>query len=134
MKNKNKVMNVIIVALCVVFVIAALSFVREFSDYSSIYAVKEDSFLYCLQSGNYGEMVDRMKQNQGEGVELTQTYEECYAVAEYFEAASLYKAYMLDGNMEKASQQKERMEDAATRMGEFSYAIGDMNKRLGLEE
>ena len=52
---------------------------------------------------------------------------ECYAVADYYEAASLYYAYENIGNAAKAAIAKADMEEAEGRMGDLSYCAEEID-------
>lgn len=134
MNIKNLIANIVIGILCLVLLVTSFIFVKELSYYGDSYTIEEDSFLYTLQDQDYIQLVEYWKRNEAAGVKVTEDLGECYAVAEYYEAASLYKAHMQVENKEQAALQKEKMEDAASRMGELSYAVETINAILELEE
>lgn len=134
MKIKNMITNVIIGILCLVLLVASFAFVKELSYYGNSYTIEEDSFLYALKDEDYVRLVEYWKRNEAAGVRVTENLGECYAVAEYYEAASLYKAYKQMGNKAQTALYKGKMEDAVSRMGALSYTGKNINKRLGLEE
>ena len=132
MKIKNLVMNLCIGFLSFVFVVSLFFLGQEVMSYHTNYYPEEDSFLYSLQQQEYAYMVEMMYRNQAANVKTNTTYEECYAVAKYYEAATYYKAYKLDGNQELAEDKKEMMDEQLLRMGELSYAAEDINTILGI--
>ena len=132
MKIKNLVMNLSIGFLSFVFVVSLFFLGQEVISYRTNYHPEEDSFLYSLQQQEYAYMVEMMYRNQSAGVKTNSTYEECYAVATYYEAATYYKAYKADGNETLAQEKKEIMQEQILRMGDLSYAAEDINMILGI--
>lgn len=128
--GKHKALNGIILALTLLLLgnmaVAGFSLAEEMRDAG----VGEDSFLWQLESGNYPSMVEMMYLNKACKVKATETMKECYAVAEYFEAASYQKAYQRDGQEEKAAYYEKKMEDCRTRMGTLTFAADDIERVL----
>ena len=134
MKIKNTVINIVIGILCFVFVIVSFFTFAEAMDYYRDYHPKEDSFLYAIEDGDYSRLVEMMYRNEAAGVETSEIYEECYAVARYYEAATYYKAYKNAGDMPRAVEKKEIMEKQIPLMGELSGCAEDIDKMLKLEQ
>lgn len=133
MKIKNTIINIVIVGLCFVFGILSIVTFTEAMDYYRDYHPGEDSFLYAIEDGDYSRMVEMMYLNEAAGVETSEIYEECYAVARYYEAATYYKAYKNAGDMARAQEKKQIMERQISRMGELSGCAEDIDKILKLE-
>ena len=133
MKIKNTIINIIIGGLCFVFVILSFITFAEAMDYHRDYHPGEDSFLYAIEDGDYSRLVEMMYRNEVAGVETSEIYEECYAVARYYEAATYYKAYKNAGDMTRAQEKKQIMEGQISRMGELSGCAEDIDKMLKLE-
>ena len=55
------------------------------------YTVSEDSLLYALEDGRYGDLTESYHRNLVSDVKATDTMKECYAIARYYEAAIDYK-------------------------------------------
>lgn len=134
MKIKDMIFNIVIGVLCVVLVITIAAVAFEFHDITRIYKYDEDRFLYALQYEEYDNMLRCMKENEVNNVKTTETMEECYAIARYYEAVFYYKAYMEAGETEKAAEKAEIMEIQAEKMGQLSYAEEDIRESLGLDE
>lgn len=130
---KDHIFNIMIGILCVVLVITTFVTVGNFLDNMRIYTYDEEDFLYCIQSENYYEMVGYMHNNEVNEVKVTKGMEECYAVARYYEAASMYKAYQAVGRNSEAKEQKDIMQEQMDAMGELSYAVEDIDKQLELK-
>lgn len=133
MKIKNMLSNIVIVALCLVFVVFVFYTVSEFIGYYDSYHPDESDFLYSVQQQEYASMVQMMYRNEAADIKTNNTYEECYAVARYYEAATYYKAYQHVGNNKAAAEKLEIMKEQALQMGELSFAAEDINKKLEIE-
>ena len=133
MKSKKIILNAIIVFLCLIFVIVSGVFISQMVDYNRSYHPDESSFLYACQEQDYVRMVNMMHRNLAAGVKSSDTMEECYAVAEYYEAATYYRAYFIAGNHDKAMKKKQIMDEKAALMGDLFYVAEDINKKLELD-
>lgn len=133
MKIKNIILNIIIAFLCLVFVISSGILVSEVVGYHRNYYPDENSFLYAVQEQDYVRMVDMMHRNLAADVKSNETFEECYAVARYYEAATYFKAYKEAGN-DKAAQEKAKiMEEQVLLMGDLTYAAAEIDAKLGIQ-
>ena len=63
----------------------------EMIDGMRSYTVSEDSMIYALQDGRFGDLVSDYHRNMAAEAKSTETMEECYAIARYYEAAIDYK-------------------------------------------
>lgn len=91
------------------------------------YHYDEDMFLYSIQDGRYSELAEKMNRNKIEHVKADAQLLECYAVADYYEAASMYYAYEKMEDAQKAASAKDDMEDAQSRMGDLSYCAAEID-------
>ena len=133
MKIKNMAINMVIGILCFVFVILSFITLAETMDYYRDYYPKEDSFLYTIEDRDYSRLVEMMYRNEAAGVKTSEIYEECYAVARYYEAATYYKAYKNAGDEIRASEKKKIMDSQIVLMGDLDYSVKDIDKLLELE-
>jgi hypothetical protein len=133
MKIKEKVLNLILAALCLVMLLSLIALVTGLHSYNTNYYPRTESFLYNLQDGDYVHMVTMMHQSEAAGVKADADRQECYAVARYYEAATYYKAYLQAGDSEQAAQKRTIMEAQKSLMGELSYAAEEIDQVLGLE-
>lgn len=95
----------------------------------------EGSFISWMRYETYPHTVlytaeNRAEQKSGYDAEHLLA---CYAVADYYEAASLYKAYLTTGDEERAARMLERMQEAEAGMGELSFEISKIRTQLGIE-
>jgi len=128
----NLVLDIVIVLLCLALVAAAAFAVSSFRD-SFGWAYDADSFYYRLSDGDYGSAVEMYYLNEANKVKADDELRQYYAVAEYFEAASFYKAFRDAGDEGSAERYLARMEDAERRMGVLSFEAGKIDDILGID-
>lgn len=136
MKNKgiNAITNVIIGIMCAVFVILVWMTWREFKYARSNYIWSEDNLLGYIHSEDYTDMLRSAYNNEMRGIASTDTMKECYAVAYYYEAAALYKAYAETGKTEEAKKYGRMMEEQEALMGELTFAAEEIREELGIKQ
>ncbi len=138
MKNKEKanvvkwILNIIIIVLSFFFFVTVCATLSELNDAFG-YNYDADSFYYKLQSENYRDMVQARYHNIMNGHNGNATLKEYYGVAEYYEMASLYKAYTVAGNEEMATHFQNKMQEAEKRMGDWNITKDSIHKQLGIE-
>ncbi len=134
MKNKEKLLNIVIVFLSVAIVVTAFAVFNEYMSYKNMDVHTEEEFFINLSHQDYDTMVWYMYSNEASGVTPTRDMKNMYAVARYYEAAFLYKAYAENGDTTAAEEKKQIMDEQVSLMGEFSYAKADIDTLLGLVE
>ena len=142
MKNKgsngaNKVvtwiMNIIIIVLSLILFVMIFLLIAEFNSAFNRERSTE-SFGYFVSSEEYHQLGGIYHNNLAHGYKPDAETAEYYGVAQYFEAAFIYNAYMETGNEEMAQVYKEKMQAAKTEMGGWDIAIPSIHKQLGIEE
>ena len=130
-KTFRMITNLVIIALS--FFIILFTAVGIFEMVSSMqgYTVSEDSMIYALQDGRYGELVSDYHRNMVSDVKTTETMEECYAIARYYEAAIDYKLAEQENNPELLETSEKIMKEAEAQMGALSFAKDDIDTLLG---
>ena len=127
--------------LVTTFIIAILAFftvlftgmgIVEMVDGMRSYIASEDSMVYALQDGRYGDLVSDYHRNMAANAKSTETMEECYAIARYYEAAIDYKLAVQENDRELLESSEKIMKESAAQMGSFSFAEKDINHLLGL--
>ncbi len=136
MENKRKspvnlVLDIVIVLLCLALVGAAAFAVSSFHD-SLGWAYDADSFYYRLSDGDYGAAVEMYYLNQTYDAKADEELKQYYAVAEYFEVASFYKAYSDAGDELWTERYLTRMDEAEMDMGPLSFEADKINEKLGI--
>ena len=131
-KTFQTVTTIIIVILAFFTILFTGMGIFEMADGMRLYTVSEDSFIYALEDGRYGDLVQSSHKNLVSDVKATNTMKECYAIARYYEAAIDYKLAVQEKDAELQQTLKEKMETAANEMGALSYAKKEINELLGL--
>lgn len=124
------VMNIVIVAMCFLTLICAWVAVEEvFDDY--FYRADEDTFFYQVDDGDFFRTVQYYYQNMADGYEDDRSLQEYYGVAKYYEAASLYKAFLETGDTVRAERELTKMKQALEQMGGWGILERDIKNQLG---
>ena len=132
--GKDLIVNTILVLLSITLVIAFLTLCSELRYIDRHYEREANSFWWEYDSGRYADSIRSRYENIYNGVKETAELKQCYAVSEYFEAASLYKAAAFTGNTGKAQEYLEKMAKAYEEMGDVSYLADDIDTRLGIAD
>ena len=126
--------NIVLVILSILLVIAFITLVAELTGIDNYYERKASSFWWDYDNGRYVDSIQSRYENTYNGVKETDELKQCYAVAEYFEAASLYKASVHTGKEDKAMKHLETMAKAYSEMGDVSYLAEDIDAKLGIAD
>lgn len=130
---KDLIANVIMIVLSIGLVINLCLAIGVIGDMNYSWAKDEDSFWYSINDGNYAQLIGNTWTNRFSDIRETDGLEQCYAVAEYFEAASLYKAADYTGDMEKKEKYAKIMEEKLAYFDDIMYIAEDINMKLGIE-
>ena len=133
MSKTFQIITTIIIALLAFFTILFTGMgIFELTDGMRIYTVSEDSFLYALEDGRYGDLVEDYHRNLVSDVKPSETMEECYAIAKYYEAAIDYKLAIQENDSQLQQTAADKMKTAAAEMGALSYAKNEIDNILGI--
>ena len=116
------VMNLVIIALCLILFWGTIHMFRQLNDAFSRPA-KTNWMENNVQSENYAYLVVNYHEDMVYGGLLSG----------YFEAASMYKAFLQTGDTERAAREKEKMDAAYEEMGDWNIAADSIRERLGLD-
>ena len=131
-KTFRLVTTIIIVILAFFTVLFTGMGIVEMIDGMRSYTVSEDSMIYALQDGRYGDLVSDYHRNMAANAKSTETMEECYAIARYYEAAIDYKLAVQENDSELLENSEKMMKESAAQMGSLSYAEKEIKNLLGL--
>ena len=131
-KTFRLVTTIIIVILAFFTILFTGMGIVEMIDGMRSYTVSEDSMIYALQDGRYGELVSDYHRNMAANAKSTETMEECYAIARYYEAAIDYKLAVQENDSKLLENSEKLMKESAAQMGSLSYAEKEINNLLGL--
>ncbi|MBR3278391.1 MAG: hypothetical protein IKG01_05690, partial [Lachnospiraceae bacterium] len=81
---------------------------------------------------NYYRILDEATNDSRLGKKHTEVEQEIRALGFYYEAATLYKAYLAIDDSESAAQQKTRMERYREKAGSYSSETGNIDELLGI--
>lgn len=129
-KTFKTVTNLLIIIMAFFIILFTGMGLFEMIDAMRIYTVSEDSMLYALEDGRYGDLVEDYHRNKVSNVKSTETMEECYAIARYYEAAIDYKLAVQEKDLALQEESLIRMNDAAEDMGALSYAKNEIDELL----
>ena len=130
-KTFRLVTTIIIVILAFFTVLFTGMGLVEMIDGMRSYTVSEDSMIYALQDGRYGDLVSDYHRNMAAEAKSTETMEECYAIARYYEAAIDYQLAVQENDLELLENSEKIMKESAAQMGALSYAEKEINNLLG---
>lgn len=124
-------LNILIVLLGIIFVVVVFSTVKEFLEFSDNgYSI--DSFYSRTNEAEYAPLPEMYHINEAEQVEANTQFQEYYGVAKYVEAASYYRMYSENNDLQRAEAYREKMEQALSQMGVYSSLSDEINTLLGL--
>lgn len=131
MSKQFRLITNIIIGIVAFLLVAILGLsVFSISENLRTYTADEDSMIYALKDGRYSDLLRYYHQNQALNTESTSGMEECYAVARYFEAALDYKLALQEKDSALEKDAKEVMDAEAKKMGDLSYAKGEIDMFL----
>ena len=130
-KTFRLVTTIIIVVLAFFTVLFTGTGLVEMIDGMRSYTVSEDSMIYALQDGRFGDLVSDYHRNMAAEAKSTETMEECYAIARYYEAAIDYQLAVQENDSELLENSEKIMKESAAQMGALSYAEKEINNLLG---
>ena len=130
-KTFRLITTIIIVILAFFTVLFTGMGLVEMIDGMRSYTVSEDSMIYALQDGRYGDLVSDYHRNMAANAKSTETMEECYAIARYYEAAIDYQLAVQENDSELIENSEKIMKESAAQMGALSYAEKEINNLLG---
>ena len=132
--GKDLIANIVLVLLSITLVIGLITMCSELRYLNNHREQAANTFWWNYDSGRYVDNIKYMYENKINNVKENAELTQCYAVAEYFEAASLYKAYASNGNTDKAQKYLDVMAKAYSEMGDVSYLAEDIDARLGITD
>ena len=135
----DRLFKVLLIMLSLVLVMILMITGTKINRESYRYYSKPNELLWTIRNGNYPNALTSMYDNiaQGETPEKKAEYTAPYAILEYYEAASLLKAYTnADSRADPvrgaelalaAERCKADMEDARSRMGDLDFFAAEID-------
>lgn len=135
--KSNKVLQVILWVLATCLTVSFIMFLSAgiqemyWFFYSDSYH-DDDYCEYLLEEDDYIHLIYSMKK-QVEPEDVTPEYTEFYALAEYYKAASLHKAYIVAEDFESAMMQLEIMEKNSEKIVKYEAYIDRIHELLQMD-
>lgn len=135
----DRLFKVLLILLSLVLVVILMITGTKINRESYRYYSKPNELLWTIRNGNYPDALTSMYDNiaQGETPEKNAEYAAPYAILEYYEAASLLKAYTnVDSGADPvrgaelasaAERCKANMENARSRMGDLDFFAAEID-------
>ena len=135
----DRLFKVLLILLSLVLVVILMITGTKINRESYRYYSKPNELLWTIRNGNYPDALTSMYDNiaQGETPEKNAEYAAPYAILEYYEAASLLKAYTnVDSGADPvrgaelasaAERCKADMENARSRMGDLDFFAAEID-------
>ncbi|MDE6662329.1 MAG: hypothetical protein K2K46_03200 [Lachnospiraceae bacterium] len=118
--NKDVVLNIIIIVLCVILFGLIAIYTAVYIDSNQLYVSDEQSLIYRVYYRKYNDLVDNVYRNEISEAPVKGDMAEIYAVAHYYENAVLYYAHQIAGNAAQSQMRYERMQEYSGDMGEYA--------------
>ena len=132
-KIKDWIANGIIIFLSIFLVILSSVFIDEIRHMNYSYTYSASDFWYAVEDGRYSSLVERRWSNEYSKEQPEDEMGQCYAVADYFEAASLYKVAVAKEDVVASEKYLDIMLEKYEAFEEVSYVAEDINKVLKIE-
>ena len=109
--------------------------ISEIRDSASVpsYYLDEEDYISTLQQEDYMNLYDMTCRDCIPDKKLSSNIKACRAVARYYQAATLYKAYVLTGDNLAITRQVQQMEQYAAQTGNYSDYVEKINQLLELD-
>ena len=130
---KELIANGILIVLSILLVNNVFGAITVIKDMNPYDVKEEDRFWLNIEAGDYTSLIMNTWTNRFSDVKETDGLKQCYAVAEYYEAAVLYKAADYTGNIEKKEKYAGIMEEKLDYFYDIMYIAEDINMKLGIE-
>lgn len=130
---KNIILNIIIIALCIILFLFTIAFIGETVEYNKVYTYNGVALLRYIEHQQYTELTDAVYENEANGV-FSAKMEEMYAIAHYYHNAVLYYAYQNIGDTQQAQIKYEKMQEYEAKLGEYAYVKDEILSNLEAED
>lgn len=129
---KEWIANGALIVLSLALVLSIIMLITEMKYSFTSYNRDADDLWWYVNNGNYVELVTARNSNEAAGVFETSELSEIYAIADYFEAASLYKVAVFKNDTAGMDKYISAMDEAYMEMGDINYLAEEINEKLGI--
>ena len=126
------IITIILTLSCLLMIAIGISEIRDSVSVPSYYLDEED-YISTLQQEDYMNLYDMTCRDCIPDKKLSSNIKACQAVARYYQAATLYKAYVLTGDNLAITRQVQQMEQYAAQTGNYSDYVEKINQLLELD-
>ena len=126
------IITIILTLSCLLMIAIGISEIRDSASVPSYYLDEED-YISTLQQEDYMNLYDMTCRDCIPDKKLSSNIKACQAVARYYQAATLYKAYVLTGDNLAITRQVQQMEQYAAQTGNYSDYVEKINQLLELD-
>lgn len=118
--NKDAILNIIIIVLCVILFGLIITYTVAYMNYNKAYVYDEHDLLYKVHDQEYNGLTECVYQNEVLEAPIKGDMSDIYAVAHYYENVVLYYAHQLAENAAQSQMRYERMQKYSGNMGEYA--------------
>ena len=129
---KEWIANGALIVLSLALVLSIIMLITEMKYSFTSYNRDADDLWWYVNNGNYVELVTARNSNEAAGVFETSELSEIYAIADYFEATSLYKVAVFKNDTAGMDKYISAMDEAYMEMGDINYLAEEINEKLGI--
>lgn len=126
------IITIILTLSCLLMTAIGISEIRD-SAFVPSYYLDEEDYISTLQQEDYMNLYDMTCRDCIYDKKLSSNIKACQAVARYYQAATLYKAYVLTGENLLITRQVQQMEQYAAQTGNYSDYVEKINQLLELD-
>lgn len=134
--KKSSLLNIIIIVLTVILFFLLVAFIVQTSPRTNTFYTESsaEDLIRRMNYSGYQRLLESVYENRALGVTEAEKPELTvpYAIADYYEAAFLYKGYLKADNP-GAEAYLQTMNEAKSKMGEYAYIADDIDEELGLD-
>ena len=132
-KIKEWIANGAMIVLSISLVIIGLVLISEMRYMNYSYSYNDSDFWYSIEDGRYASIVEMRWKNEYSKEQPEGEMEQCYAIADYFEAASLYKVAMAKEDAVASEKYLDIMQEKYKIFEDVSFVAEDINQKLDIE-
>lgn len=134
--KRNGLLNIIIIVLTVILFFLLVAFIAQTAPRSNNFYTESsaEDLIRRMNYSGYQRLLESVYENRTLGVTADKKPELTvpYAIADYYEAAFLYKGY-LSAKAPGTDKYLQAMNDAKSLMGEYTYIADEIDEYLGLD-
>lgn len=130
--NKNIWIAVITILVVILVINVAALFGRIFQGQEPI-TYSESSLMYDIADERYFRLVEDIKTNENAPGDYMKGFSEYKAVADYFEAVSLQKAFAVYGDEQEAQKWADKAAASQNSMGDYAFTKEKIDREFEMK-